>query len=115
MRTAPRCALMGITATHRIHVLPTDTMARSGLAAESLLGPDRGITVAMATMDLGMVIAASMDIVADMDTAMVMAMAGVVIAAMSDEVDTAADTMAAMVTVGASMEAATAAIDNSAD
>lgn len=95
MCTAPRCALTGITDTLRMRVLPMGTMARSGLAAECLSERGRGITVAIATMDPAMGIAEPMDIVADMDTAMVMAMA---------EVATTADTIATTITMGTSTD-----------
>ena len=42
MRMALRCALMDITAMLRMRVLLMGTMARSGLAAESLSEPARG-------------------------------------------------------------------------
>lgn len=104
MLTALRYALMDITAMLRMRALPMDTMARSGLAKEYLSERDRGITVAIATMDPATGIAEPMNIVASMDTAMVMAMDEVVTVDMSDEVDTTADTIATTITTATSTD-----------
>lgn len=115
MHTDLLFALMDIMGTLPMLVLPTATMARSGLAAESLLERARGFIAAMATTGLGlMAIAGPMDIVAATATGMVTAMDVAAITDMLDEVATA-DIMAATLTVEAFMVAATAATGNFAD